>query len=532
MNKRATDIQNDLIKLGWPHLTLGLWSFYFLAKSIAAFTGYIELDLMLNLGLVALIMLPLQNRAWKFLRQTVAFAMALSLVYYESFLPPFERLLAQWDAVQSFNFTYQLELIGRLFDHYVVASIFVFSIVYLYLRKIFNMTTLSLAALILATWTTQSPNRDLEVTPLYASQSQKDGASSAAENTPDAALQQFYEQQRRLRRTTPIQSSSLNVDILLLNICSLSWQDLQISGLDQHSVLSQADITLTNFYSGSSYSGPATIRLLRSTCGHEPHDALFSSSAECALGDLLPSNDWQHEIRMNHQGDFDNYLDLIKARGGMSNAALFDLASVPEIMRGFDQMPVYSDDIILRDWSNTRPENQSSFTLYNSISLHDGNQLFGFRGNSMASYQARASLLLDNIQTLFDRVKLSNRPTIIVLAPEHGAGLQGDRFQIAGMRELPTPALTHVPVMFYFLNMNTSDAVRFDEVTGPTAVGQVLTQSVEQLTATDVQLDLSRIIREITPNVIIGENEAAVMFEFNREVLIRTRVGNWMRYVQ
>ena len=43
---------------------------------------------------------------------------------------------------------------------------------------------------------------------------------------------------------------------------------------------------------------------------------------------------------------------------------------------------------------------------------------------------------------------------MLVIVPEHGAALHGDRMQIAGMREIPTPSITHVPVGVKLINMD------------------------------------------------------------------------------
>ena len=43
-------------------------------------------------------------------------------------------------------------------------------------------------------------------------------------------------------------------------------------------------------------------------------------------------------------------------------------------------------------------------------------------------------------------LEASGRRAVVVLVPEHGAALRGDSAQIAGLREIPTPAITLVPV--------------------------------------------------------------------------------------
>lgn len=64
-------------------------------------------------------------------------------------------------------------------------------------------------------------------------------------------------------------------DILLLNICSLSNDDLVASQLDKHPVLEKFNIRFDRFNSATSYSGPAAIRLLTGACGQPSHQGIY-----------------------------------------------------------------------------------------------------------------------------------------------------------------------------------------------------------------------------------------------------------------
>lgn len=529
MTNSTRELQREIAGALPISLSIGGWSFYFLGKAALAITGALELNLLLNLAMIAILMVPIKSGILHIISRIVLFIVAVILLYHESHLPPFERLIAQWDFVSNFTLSYQFELIMRFIEIRMLAASLVFAIVFWYARRVFNLTTVSIVAILAVSFWSPSAVVPFEVE-LQFVRSQSAGVDVATPSTPDQRLTEFYANERQHRRTQSVAAPEQPLDIIILNVCSMSWQDLQLSGQLSHPLIQNGSIHLTNFYSGSSYSGPSTLRLLRGHCGHEPHSELFTASNDCSLGRIFHDQYWQQEILMNHQGDFDNFLDLLRANGGMSDASFKDPTSAPQIMRGFDQMPVYSDAYLLEQWSNTRPLDRSTFTLYNTISLHDGNQLFGFRGNSMASYQARAELLLEDIQLFMDKVAINKRPTIVVIAPEHGAGLQGDRFQIPGMREIPTPALTHVPVTFHLMNMETTDTVNIEEVTGPSAVAQILTETVDafRLDPTST-LNLDRITEDLRPKPRVGENEQAIMLEFNQEMLIRTRSGGWMR---
>src|SRR5690606_5904644 len=85
--------------------------------------------------------------------------------------------------------------------------------------------------------------------------------------------------------------------------------------------------------------------------------------------------------------------------------------------------------------------------LYNTITLHDGNREATADGGGRSSpFLTRAQRLLDELNAFIGQLEKSGRPVVLILVPEHGAALKGDRMQIAGMREIPTPDITHVPV--------------------------------------------------------------------------------------
>lgn len=530
MTNSMRGVQREILN-AWPvSRSIGGWSFYFLAKAILAITGVIELNLLFNIALLSVLIAPIRSGVWYFLSRALVFICAIALLYHESYLPPFSALISQWDLVSNFTLAYQVELLFRFVDIKLIAAGLVFAIVFWYVRQMFNLTTLSIVALIMAHWWSSPAVISFEDEYKITDRANNVGADTNTPNTPDEFLLEFYANERQNRRTQIVSGPERPVDIIVLNICSMSWQDLELSGQLAHPLIQQGSIHLTNFYAGSSYSGPSTLRLLRGHCGHEPHDELFTNSNDCSLGQVFTEQHWQQEILMNHQGDFDNYLDLIRTSGGMSQASFQDPSVAPQTMRGFDQMPIYSDAYLLEQWSNSRPDERSTFTLYNTISLHDGNQLPGFRGNSMASYTLRAEQLLTDLQLFMDKVILGNRATIVVIAPEHGAGLRGDRFQIPGMREIPTPVLTHVPVIFHFLNMETTDSITVDAITGPAAVAHVLTEAASVMgEAPNVPLNLEKITRGVRTLPRIGENDQAIMLEFNEQVLIRTRTGGWTR---
>ena len=55
--------------------------------------------------------------------------------------------------------------------------------------------------------------------------------------------------------------------------------------------------------------------------------------------------------------------------------------------------------------------------------------------------------LLDDLDGFIAALDKAGRKAMVVVVPEHGAALRGDRMQIAGLREFATPSIATVPVI-------------------------------------------------------------------------------------
>src|SRR5690606_3450399 len=129
----------------------------------------------------------------------------------------------------------------------------------------------------------------------------------------------------------------------------------------------------------------------------------------------------------------------------------------PRALVGFDGSPIARDLDVLRGWWQQRQGSEAEHVslFYNSISLHDGNRVVTADGGTrIADYGSRANRLFDDLGQFLDNLQLRGRRVVVASVPEHGAALHGDRMQLSGMREIPTPAITHVPVGLAFIGMN------------------------------------------------------------------------------
>ena len=75
----------------WPEL--GVWNFYFLLKFLLLWQGLLNFQVLPNLVFAAVLLVPLQSAWARWLRNLLALPVAVALLYQDTWLPPFSRLL-------------------------------------------------------------------------------------------------------------------------------------------------------------------------------------------------------------------------------------------------------------------------------------------------------------------------------------------------------------------------------------------------------------------------------------------------------
>jgi len=508
---------------------LGAWNFYFAAKLALYALGLIDFHLWENLAFAAALFAMAVPRA-RPLRPFLGVPVAIALLYYDSRLPGVARVLSQASLVSTFSASYLAELAARFFSWKVIAVIVLAVVALALARRFVRLDVFVVAAMVaMALWF--SPPEAVPYEPAAKAGAAK--AASTASQGPEAALAEFFrtEAERKVAFTRPA-AASANFDVVFLHVCSLSWDDLEVAGLAKHPLFASFDIVLTRFNSVSTYSGPAAIRFLRAPCGQPRHPALYTpAKAQCLLMPGLQEAGLESQLALNHDGHFDDFLTHVRAQG--VQAAPVPLKGLAAPQHAFDGSRIYDDGAVLGRWLEARASSPAprAALYYNTLSLHDGNRLEGKPDvKSSDTYKARLAKLLDDIQKFVDEIGASGRRAVVVLIPEHGAALRGDSAQIAGLREIPTPAITLVPVGIRVVGpdaQRNGDPVRIDEPTSFLAVSQIVAAMLAKspfgadgFRAADFTAGLPT-----TPFVAEGEN-MTVMRSGNGYV-IRDERGAW-----
>src|SRR5690625_1132400 len=153
--------------------------------------------------------------------------------------------------------------------------------------------------------------------------------------------------------------------------------------------------------------------------------------------------------------------------------------------------------------------------LYNSITLHDGNrEATADGGGRSAPYGYRGQALLDDLNVFLKQLEASGRRAIVVFIPEHGAALKGDLMQIAGMREIPTPEIAHVPVGIKLVGRPGADVPGSHRIAGPTsylALSELLARLLREPVFDDEDIDWETLTEGLPETRPVSENSGVVL---------------------
>ncbi|MBU9146933.1 cellulose biosynthesis protein BcsG [Burkholderia multivorans] len=512
------------------------WNLYFILKFALFATGHLQpmwaANLVFALALAA--SAPLRSRVARIVRQVAAVAIAVPLLARELHAPPLARLAEAAREVATFRADYWLEILPRLLPPMLLLTVAGVLIVYFIVNRWLRVATFVIAALIaMPLWQAGS---GWATRVAQATTAQGGTATAARAGQPEdynAALATFraQESQRQVAFGHLGSDPAAQFDVIVVHVCSLSWDDLDAAKLRNHPMLSRFDYLFTNFSTAASYSGPAAIRVLRASCGQEAHADLYKPAPQqCHLFAQLASAGYTVQSLLNHDGHFDNFLQVIRDNIGVPGAPLVSNEAAPVAMHAFDGSAIKDDYATLANWYAQRASVAGPVALYyNTISLHDGNRVVGSALTSIDSYPQRAAKLMSDVDRLADLIAQSGRRAVIVFVPEHGAALRGDRNQVAGLREIPTPRIVHGPVgvrLVGFAGDHGTTTV-IDQPTSFLALAQLLSNLVSN-SPFKPGVTLAQYAADLPRTRMIGENEGTVTMQTAAGYAVKTPDGVWI----
>ncbi|WON77076.1 cellulose biosynthesis protein BcsG [Serratia sp. UGAL515B_01] len=547
MTERETTQPENTLWHYWRGL--GGWNFYFLIKFGLLWFGYLNFHALYNLVFMAFLLMPIPPARWHRWRHIIAIPIGIALFYHDTWLPGINSILSQGHLIAGFSAQYLLELTNRFINWQMIGAAFVLLIAYLFVSEWIRVTTFTVAAMIwLNIANTAGPAMALLPTTNTAEVSAPTtttvhSGNQPATNTPPtdanltAYLNQFYEQEKTRATSFPasLPSDAQPFDLLIINICSLAWSDMEATNLQNDPLWSKMDIMFTHFNSATAYSGPAAIRLLRASCGQPSHLDLYQPvNQQCYLLDNLAKLGFKEQLMLDHSGIFGNYLKALREQGGIQ-APLMSQVGIGNELASFDGEPIYDDLQLLNRWLEQRKKegDARTATFFNVIPLHDGNRFVG--GNKAADYQPRAQKLFEQLNSFLEELQKSGRKVMVVIVPEHGAALVGDKMQMSGLRDIPSPSITHIPVGIRLIGMQAPHQGNPQEITTPSsylALSELVSRLVDGKVFSAPSIDWKTLTQGLPQTAVISENDNAVVMQYQGKFYIRLNGGDWVPYPQ
>jgi cellulose synthase operon protein YhjU len=498
---------------------MGLWSFYFLGKFYLYFRGFIHFDFALNLLFFIFLVIPLPTQLVRYhkgvavVRLLFCLILGLLLLWHDSWLPSIRDSLSfvNQEGLPSKEYLYRF-ILGflNLLEVAVLAAIFIFCML---VRNRIKLTPVVLAVIL--------------IIPLSELGQYKDDAGG---------LDSFYRSEAaRVIQFDKSEQLNPDFDIIILHICSLAWDDLKAVALEESQFFKQFDYLFTNFNSVTAYSNPSSIRLLRADCGQSSHDALYNEApTKCYLFDALREQGYQTYFTLNHDGVYGHFAQETKRLGHLDEPLL--PAGLDPLAYNFDESAIYDDYAVLENWWKVRQEAKSrrAAVYYNTITMHDGHHRVGeknwWKRNRLDDYREFAQKLFADITRFSNLVASSGRNAVIMFVPEHGLSLRGSKLQAPGLRDIPLPSITIVPVAIKLVGKGHNH-VSTQVISNPTSyfsLSYLLAAFFKHNPFAPNGLN-TQIIRDIPETDFVAENQGVRLVKKGADYLLYGKEKKWIK---
>ena len=523
------------------------WNFYFLLKFGLFLKGAIQLDTTFNLLFLLFILMPapawLSARpAFRYGRTFLNAVLALALLWYDSWLPPITDAVSLLNEQGLPSFAYAITFIRGLFSMNLAVVFLVSGLVAFLARKhkgvtlvvlVFSLIMLPLVPVPLDL-TGGGDDRSVQV--------RIPTAEAAETKDPAKYLESFYSSEaERIIMFRPPTGESPPFDIIVLNVCSFSWDDMKELGMTTESpFFRQFDYLLTNFNTATGYSGPAVTRLLQANCGQRSHGEIHKKDTPkiCLLYEGLESVGYQPYVAMNHDGKYGNFNKSVR-KNGLDNAVMVPLDGLdPEAVFFDGKTPLYSDYAMLKKLLEVRQSSKSerAAIYYNTVLLHAGSHWVGdkkwYGRDKRDQFKDVSEVLMKDLNKFIDLLKSSKRNTVLIFVPEHGRALTASNFQAADLRDIPLPKITTVPVGVKFIGPKFNNAeVRRQIIAKPTsylALSWLLSKFVENSPFGVSAPSPADIELEIPKTNFVSEHEGRVVMEMDGRYLYYGKDKKWI----
>lgn len=516
---------------------------YFAFKLGLYFLSLSGFDFPLNLILFVLCFIQFKNASLYTCYKIILLILAIVLLYHDSYIPvltsdsfdfhgdTFDKISGLFQIVMGFvNFTY-------------IGIFILLAIVIFFINDFIKLETLITVAFIYVLFNNVHTNYLLAKANIEDVKEQVIDSvdippqlGEATDANVESYLQHFLDLEKKRVVTFPnsLPNDYESFDIVIVNICSMATDDIIASNMINHSLFKKFDFYFDTFSSVSSYSTPATMRLLRANCGQDTEANMYSDRRpECELVTSLESLGYQSHVYFDHDGVYGNYYKTLNQYAGLP-LKLHPLDRLKPQYTSFDGSIIYSDASLFSAYINNiaNSKTANNVTVMNLISLHDGNHFYGDKKS--AAYEPRLKLLLDDLERFITELEKTHKNTLFVMVPEHGAAIRADKMQIAKLREIPTDKITRIPVSVKFIKGKDEDSTTV-EVKGfysYMALSEMIKRAIETnaFSLENATGKISDVFVDLPQTAFIGEATSAYYMNYHHQDMYKLKGSNWERY--
>jgi len=501
---------------------MGLWSFYFLGKLFLFLWGALRFHFFLNLLFIVFLVLPAPkrlplHRVLKPGKLVLSFVFGFFLLWYDSYFPPLIYTIRTFQQIGIPEKEYIYRFIINALNPIAIVILIIILALSIYLNKRIKLTPVVVILVLLV--------------PLYEFTQKKEGLTEY--------LNAFHqsESKRAVSFEQPIIKGP-DFDILILHICSLSWDDLRTVGQENHPFFREFDILFTNFNSVSSYTNPSAIRLLRANCGQQKHEAIYQDAPkECFMLENLRSLDYQTHTAIDNDAPAYRFIEDIMNYGRAS--APMSLKGIPVQQYDFDKTPIYNDLLILERWWDMRQKSDAErVVLYFDITtLHGGShwaqEKDWWKRDRPTLYKEFLLNLFANLGKFFQQLESSGRNFVIVFIPEHGIALRGTSIQAPDLRDIPLPQITTIPVGIKFIGPGYYDTpVQQEIIDKPAsymALAQILASFLREPPFGAGGIPIKPYVADLPETRFVAENQEALVVKRDSEYYLLGKEKSWSK---
>ena len=501
------------------------WMFYFGAKILLCLLHHLKFDLFLNylLGAYALLPLAMQKlgaEPWQIKKARVphlvlGVVLAFLLLWHDTYFPPLQEVIRYLsDPGERPTGEFAGDFVkGYLWNPETLALLGLFAAC-IGIQKIKRAPRYVFGALALITFGMK--------------------VSSASNGSPSDLEKSILQKNSGLKAHTPIlapKEGEEPFDVILIQLCSMSWEDLTLVGLDQDPFFSRFEVLFTRFNTATGYSTPAGLRLLRSTCGQVSHTDLFQETPpECQLLENLKRAGYGTHTVFNHQGTLSTKMAHIisKLSGAAAPMALDSFK--PESV-SYDGTPIYNNFEVLNSWWKKRIDSKEvrSALYYDTVSLHTGahsnTDPEWWKESHLDHYRKSARKTFSELSRFFELIEASGKKALVLVVSEHGAALQGSPMQRAELRDIPLPSISTVPMGAFWIGKSGSTGTEQIKIETPVTypvVPMLINEAIQARTFDP------KALRALPPSPFLAENENAATLIQNHHLYYRAKDGKWL----